>query len=95
MKIVERKRLHGLSKEQLTSELEKAERDLLRLRFDAGLNKLANPAGLHNTRKQVATLKTLIRQHELLEETKLETMEQYKVFRISEQKAFNERRKAK
>ena len=95
MKIVERKRLHGLTTEQLTMELTKAERDLLRLRFDAGLNKQANPAGLHATRKMVATLKTLIRQHELLEETKLDNMEQYKVYRISEQKTYNERRKLK
>ncbi len=88
MKLTERRRLHELTKAQLESELADAERSLLEFRFNAGLNRLTNPAGLHHARKLVATLKTLIREKELLAESGFDSIDQYKVFRNAERKAF-------
>lgn len=88
MRLDERRRLHDLSTEQLQHELAEAQRTLLNHRFDAGLKRLTNPAGLHNTRKLIAMLKTLLRERELLEETGLNNIEEYKVYRIAERKAF-------
>jgi len=90
----ERRRLHELTKEQLNTELADAERNLLDHQFDKGLKRLTNPAALHNTRKRIALLKTLIRQRELLEETGLSSMEEYKAFRIGEKREFTARKKA-
>lgn|GEM_PF-1264031 len=92
MKLVERRRLHELTKEQLHTELAEAERDLLDHQFDKGLKRLTNPAALHNSRKRVARLKTLIRQRELLEETGLGSMEEYKAFRVAERRETASRR---
>ena len=91
----ERRRLHELAKDQLQHELADAERTLLNHQFDAGLKRLTNPAGLHNTRKRVAMLKTLIREKELLSESGCNTIDEYKAYRISERKAYRESRKAR
>ena len=95
MKLVERVRLHGLSKDELEKELEEAERTLLNFRFDAGLNRLANPAGLHNTRKRIAVLKTLIREKELLEVHGFGTMREYQAFMAAANAAHRAQRKAR
>lgn len=91
----ERRRLHELTKEQLNTELAETERALLDLQFDKGLKRLTNPAALHNTRKRIAVLKTLIRQRELLEETSLGSMEEYKAFRVAEKREYASRKKAR
>ena len=91
----ERRRLHELTKEQLNTELADSERNLLDLQFDKGLKRLTNPAALHNTRKRIAMLKTLIRQRELLAEAGLGSMEEYKAFRIAEKREFAGRKKAR
>ncbi len=88
MKLEERRRLHDLTKEQLQDELHKAEETLLNYRFDAGMNRLTNPAGLHNTRKRIAVLKTLIRQKELLADSGFNTMEEYKAYKSAERRAY-------
>ena len=88
MKLDERRRLHGLSREELSNELHEAERALLNFRFDAGLNRLNNSAGMHNTRKRIAVLKTLLREKELLSESGFSTMEEYKAYKTSERHAF-------
>lgn len=95
MKLDERRRLHGLTNDELRNELGVAERALLDLRFDAGLNRLSNPAALHNTRKRIAMLKTLIRQHELLAEHNFATMDEYKAYKAAENRAYRTRRKAR
>lgn len=95
MKMDERRRLHELTKEQLNTELAETERALLDLQFDKGLKRLTNPAALHNTRKRIAVLKTLIRQRELLEETSLGSMEEYKAFRVAEKREYASRKKAR
>ncbi len=56
MRLEERRRLHEMTIEQLQHELTEAQRTLLDHQFDAGLKRLTNPAGLHNTRKRVAML---------------------------------------
>lgn len=87
MKLEERRRLHDMTPDQLQHELSETERTLLNLQFDAGMKRLTSPAALHNTRKRIALLHTLIRQHELLAEHSLSTMEEYKAFRNAERRA--------
>lgn len=91
----ERIRLHGLSVKELNDELNEAERTLLNFRFDAGLNRLTNPAGLHNARKRVATLKTLIREKELVEQAGVSSIEEYKAYKVAERRTFRLSRKAR
>lgn len=88
MNLDERRRLHGLSREELVNELNEAERALLNFRFDAGLNRLTNTAGMHNTRKKIATLKTLLREQELLAESGFSSMEEYKAYKVTERHAY-------
>jgi ribosomal protein L29 len=93
--INERARLHGLKKDELEKELAEAERDLIGFRFDAGLNRLTNPAALHKSRKRIAVLKTLIRQQELLAESGFTTMPEYQAYRMAERRAHKAARKAR
>jgi len=95
VKMDDRRRLHELTKNDLQTELVTAERELLDHQFDKGLKRLTNPAALHNARKRVARLKTLIRQHELLEETGLGSMDEYKAFRVTERREFVSRKNAR
>ena len=95
MRLEERRHLHDMAKEELQHELDEAQRTLLNHRFDAGLKRLTNPAGLHNARKRVAMLHTLIRERELLEESGLNTIEEYKAYRMAERKVYRENRKAR
>lgn len=94
MKLEERRRIHGLTKDQLAKDLQDAERQLLEYRFDAGLNRLNNPAGLHNSRKLIAMLKTLIREKELLEASGFQSIEEYKTYKFAERKAYKQARHA-
>lgn len=95
MKLEERRRLHELTKDQLQTELAEAERNLLNYQFDAGMKRLTNTAALHNTRKLVAVLKTLIRERELLEETGLNSVDEYKAYRVAERREFASRKRAR
>jgi len=94
VKLEERRRLHEMTAELLQHELTEAERQLLEHRFDAGLKRLTNPAALHNTRKRIAFLKTLLRQRELLVETGYATMEEYKAHRVGERRAYANRKRS-
>ena len=94
MKLTERRDLHALTTDQLQVQLLEAEHDMLTHRFDAGLNRMTNPAGLHKTRKRIALLKTLLRQHELLAETGFSNMEEYKAFKVAERRAYHATRRA-
>ena len=88
MKLEERQRLHALSIADLNKELGDAEGQLLTYRFDAGLNRLSNPAGLHNTRKLIAVLKTIIREKELLSESGFNSMTEYKTYKVAERASY-------
>jgi ribosomal protein L29 len=92
VKLEERRRIHDLTEEQLKGELAEAERDLLTHRFDAGLKRLTNPAALHNARKRIAMLKTLLRQRALLAEHGFATMDEYKVYRVAERREYRARK---
>jgi len=95
VKLQERRRLHGLTSDQLRGELAESERALLDFRFDAGLNRLSNPAGMHNARKRIAVLYTLIREKELLQNSGFATMDEYKIFAHAEHKAYADRKKVR
>jgi len=83
-----------LTIDQLRGELADTERSLLDFRFDAGLNRLSNPAGMHNARKRIAVLKTLIREKELLQASGFASMDEYKAYARAERKAYAESKKA-
>lgn len=95
MKLEERRNLHNMTIDQLQVELQRCERTMLDLRFDAGLNRLSSPAALHNTRKRIAVLKTIIREKELIAENGFATIDEYKVYKASERKSFKILRKAR
>ncbi|MHB9133410.1 MAG: 50S ribosomal protein L29 [Armatimonadota bacterium] len=95
MKLNERQDLHKMTKEQLLTELTEAERTYLNFRFDAGLKRLTNSAGMHNSRKRIALLKTLIREKELLAEHNYTSMDEYKAHVVAERKAYRESKKAR
>ncbi len=91
MKLTERQEYQKKTPEQLDAELATAERELMTHRFDAGLNKLTNPALLHQTRKQIARLKTLIREKALMAEHSFATMDEYKAYKQAEREAYHAR----
>jgi len=95
MKRDELKTYHTKTVPELQAELITNERQLLDLRFDAGLNKLTNPALLTHTRKHIALLKTLIREHELMTEHGFATMQEYKAYKTTERKTHRAARKAR
>jgi len=88
MKLEERRRLHGLGSEELKKELSNAEEAMMQHRFDRGLNKNVTSSSIHNTRKMIAVLKTLIREKELVSEAGFSNIEEYKKFRAVERKAY-------
>ena len=93
MNVVQRQELHRKTTEQLQQDLAEAERTLLTLQFDAGMKRLTNPSAIHSTRKQIARLKTLLRQRELLAENDFASMDEYKAYKVAERRSFQERRK--
>lgn len=96
MKLEERKAMHAMSVEQLQQELRQAEQTLLNYQFDAGLKRLSNPAGIHNTRKRIAMLKTLMRERALLaEHPEFTSMDEYKAWKHAEVAAYHAARKAR
>jgi len=95
VKLDERRRMHGLTKDEILREIDEAERALLNFRFEAGLNRLTNPAGMHNTRKRIAVLKTLLREKELLAESGFATMDEYKTYKNTERKTYRQSKAAR
>ena len=92
MKLEERRKLHEMTKEQLQADLSETEQRLLTFRFDAGMKRLSNTAGLHHARKRIALLNTLIRQRDLLAEHGLATMDEYKAYKLAERKSYRARK---
>ncbi len=90
-----RDRLQGLSVDELKHELAAAEQSLLNYQFDAGLKRLTNPAGMHDARKQIARVKTILRQRELLANAGVGTMDEYKAYKTAERIAFRDSRRAR
>ncbi len=57
--------MRGLSSEELRRELEKRIKDLFNLRFRAQTQKLDDPSEMKKARKDVARMKTILREREL------------------------------
>jgi len=57
--------MRGLSSEELRRELEKRIKDLFNLRFRAQTQKLDDPSEMRKARKDVARMKTILREREL------------------------------
>jgi large subunit ribosomal protein L29 len=61
------KKLREMSPEHLQHELLEQQKHLFALRTQAVTEKLENPSQLGKTRREIARVKTLLRQHELRE----------------------------
>jgi len=57
--------MRGLSSEELRRELETRTRDLFNLRFRAQTEKLDDPSTIKKARKDIARMKTVLREREL------------------------------
>ena len=64
MKIEE---MRKLSNEELEVKIKEAKEELFNLRFQQATGNLEKPSRLHDLRKQVAKMKTIIRENELKE----------------------------
>ena len=56
------KELKNLSVEELTKKLEELKKDLFMLRMQHATNQLDNPMQLNNVKKDIARVKTIIRE---------------------------------
>ena len=65
MKKSELNKLRELSNEELGVKLDELKSELFRLRFQHALNQLDNPMRLKAVRKEIAVVKTIIREREL------------------------------
>lgn len=62
MKVEETRKL---SAEELTKQLEEAHRELFNLRFQLATNQLTDYSGIRKARRNIARIKTIIREREL------------------------------
>ena len=59
------KEIRDLSNEELLSKIEEAKQELFNLRFQQATGSLENPHKIHELRKLVARMKTILREREL------------------------------
>ncbi len=59
------KELHELTVEELNTKLAELSKDLFDLRFRHAIGQLENPASLKNVKKDIAKIKTILREREL------------------------------
>ena len=64
MKAKEIKEIRGLSIEKLEAKLQELKKDLFMLRMQHATNQLDNPMQLANVKKDIARVKTIIREKE-------------------------------
>ena len=64
MKAKEIKDLRGLSVEKLAEKLQELKKDLFMLRMQHATNQLDNPLQIANVKKDIARIKTIIREKE-------------------------------
>ena len=62
--------IRKLSDEEITKEIESAKEELFNLRFSQATGSLEKPSRINDLRKQVARMKTVLRERELGEEVK-------------------------
>ncbi len=65
MKAVELEKIRELSDAELDKKLADLKEELFHLRFQHAINQLENPMRLKATRKEIAIVKTIIREREL------------------------------
>ncbi len=65
MKAVELEKIRELSDAELDKKLADLKEELFHLRFQHAINQLENPMRLKATRKEIAVVKTIIREREL------------------------------
>lgn len=65
MKQVKNKELRELSTEDLLKKVEESKEELFNLRFQAAGGSLEKPARIHELRKLVARIKTILKEREL------------------------------
>ena len=59
------KELHELSVEELNAKLKELSENLLNLRFRHAIGQLESPASLKNCKREIAKVKTILREREL------------------------------
>ena len=59
------KELHELTVEELNTKLKELSEELFNLRFRHAIGQLENPASLKNVKKEIAKIKTILREREL------------------------------
>ena len=59
------KELHNMTNEELSSKLGELKSELFNLRFQHAINQLDNPMRLNVVKKDIARVKTIIRENEL------------------------------
>ena len=64
MKAKEIKEIRGLSVEKLEEKLQELKKDLFMLRMQHATNQLENPMQIANVKKDIARIKTIIREKE-------------------------------
>ena len=64
MKAKELKEIRGLSVEKLGEKLQELKKDLFMLRMQHATNQLENPMQIANVKKDIARIKTIIREKE-------------------------------
>ena len=64
MKAKELKEIRGLSVEKLEEKLQELKKDLFMLRIQHATNQLENPMQIANVKKDIARIKTIIREKE-------------------------------
>ncbi|QAT42061.1 50S ribosomal protein L29 [Aminipila luticellarii] len=62
---MELKKMREMTETELTAELKKMKNELFNLRFQHVTGQLENPIKLRDTKKQIARVKTIIREKEL------------------------------
>ena len=63
-------KINEMSSPDLTKELEELKKELFKLRFSLATNGLDNPMKIKEVKKDIARIKTVLRQKELEEEKK-------------------------
>lgn len=59
------KELHELTVEELNTKLKELKEELFNLRFRHAIGQLENPASLSNCKKDIAKIKTILREREI------------------------------
>ena len=59
------KELHELTVDELNTKLKELKEELFNLRFRHAIGQLENPASLKNVKKEIAKIKTILREREL------------------------------